>query len=70
MTKDQAIEHFDGRAYKLAEALGISQTTISEWKEVPPIHQLRLERITKGALRASAEAWAPARVTPKNATTF
>ena len=53
MTKAQAIEHF-GSISKLAKALGVSYEAIRQWEEVPELRQYQLERITKGALRASA----------------
>lgn len=59
MTKIQAIGYF-GSGYRLAAALGIKPHTISEWIEVPPIHQVRLEAMTGGILRADDAAWSPA----------
>jgi len=44
---------FYGTQTKLAEALGMGQSTISEWPEYPPsARQLQIERITIGALKA------------------
>lgn len=51
MTKDEAIAHF-GTQQKLAERLAIKQSTVSGWVAVPLHHQMFLERITNGALRA------------------
>ena len=37
----------------LADALGITQPSVAGWGDtVPPLRQLQLERITKGALKA------------------
>ena len=35
-----------GRAYKLADKLGISQQAISRWKKIPPLRVLDVERAT------------------------
>lgn len=44
---------FYGTQTKLADALGMGQSTISEWPEYPPAaRQLQIERITIGALKA------------------
>ena len=51
MTKDEAIQHF-GTQQRLAEALGLTQGTISGWAGVPYVHQVRLERLTGGVLKA------------------
>lgn len=52
MTTDQAIKHY-GTQVKLARALGITQSTVSEWGEFPPkIRQLQLQQITRGRLKA------------------
>lgn len=55
MNKSEALAHFvTGRA--LAEALGISQPSVSMWPEqIPELRQLQLEQITAGALRAGPE---------------
>jgi hypothetical protein len=55
MTKDQAVKHF-GTQVLLAKALGMSQGSISLWKEYPPeLRQLQLEALTAGKLRAEPE---------------
>jgi DNA-binding transcriptional regulator YdaS (Cro superfamily) len=42
-----------GSKAAVARALGISAVAVTRWKdEVPPLRQLQLERMTKGALRA------------------
>jgi hypothetical protein len=56
MTKQEAIAYFGTQA-KLGAALGRNQSTVSVWKEIPAITQLRLEEITFGALRA--DSWIP-----------
>jgi hypothetical protein len=59
MTKDEALSHYlTTRA--LARALDMRENTVSEWKVIPHVHQLRLESITGGTLRADDEAWHPA----------
>lgn len=58
MTKEEAIEHYGTQA-KLAAALGLKQPTIACWEQIPAMHQLRLERLTKGKLRAELEVWRP-----------
>ncbi len=63
----EAIKHPRfGTQTALAEALGISQPTVSEWGEYPPaIYQLRIEVLT--GLRADSGA---ARKYPELATAF
>ena len=52
MTKDAAIKHY-GTQQKLADALGMSQASVSEWGEYPPaLRQLQLQQVTKGKLKA------------------
>lgn len=59
MTKDQAIKHFGTQA-KLAEALGMSQGSVSLWGEYPPaVRQLQLEALTAGELKAEADCLQP-----------
>jgi DNA-binding transcriptional regulator YdaS (Cro superfamily) len=61
MTKQEAIDHY-GTQMKLATALGVRQSTISEWGEYPPgIRQLQIERLTRGRLRAEADVLSPKR---------
>ena len=54
MTKDDAIAHYVTQT-ALAQALGIDQSTVSTWRTVPELHQLRLEALTRGVLRAGPE---------------
>jgi DNA-binding transcriptional regulator YdaS (Cro superfamily) len=51
MTLDQAVEYF-GTKLRVAAALGVTRQAVSSWREVPPLRQLQLERMTRGALRA------------------
>jgi DNA-binding transcriptional regulator YdaS (Cro superfamily) len=51
MTTSDAIKHY-GTQVKLANALGIRQSSVSEWGEYPPaLRQLQLHQITKGRLK-------------------
>lgn len=61
MTRDEAVKHY-GNQTKLGQALGVKQSTVSGWKEcIPPIHQLRLQKLTRGKLKADETALKPAR---------
>lgn len=54
MKIEKVIAHF-GSQVALAEALGIQQPAISMWKtrgKIPHLQQLRIEHLTKGALKA------------------
>ncbi|MDO6525420.1 Cro/CI family transcriptional regulator [Motilimonas sp. 1_MG-2023] len=52
MQKTDAIKHF-GSANKLANALGITRMSITQWgDEIPPRRAFEIERITHGALKA------------------
>ncbi len=51
MTKEEAIAYF-GNQEKLGKALNRKQPTVSLWKTVPLAHQMYLEKLTKGALKA------------------
>lgn len=51
-TKD-AISHF-GNKLKLAEALSVTKSAISQWGEdVPELRAYQIERLTGGELKAS-----------------
>lgn len=55
MTKEEAVKHF-GTQVLLCEALGIkSQGSVGAWREIPPLRQLQIERLTGGALKAGPE---------------
>lgn len=54
MKIDQVIKHF-GSQVAAAEALGVQQPTISNWKtrgRIPHIQQIRIEHLTGGKLKA------------------
>ena len=51
MRKIDAVSHF-GNSTKLAEALGITKGSVSQWKEtIPKLRAYEIERITGGALK-------------------
>ncbi|RXJ70762.1 Cro/Cl family transcriptional regulator [Veronia nyctiphanis] len=51
MNKSDAIKFF-GNQTKLAEALGITNSSISQWGEhVPPLRAFQIERLTHGKLK-------------------
>jgi transposase-like protein len=53
MTKSDAIAYFQGNVSALARAAGVHQSTVYDWGEYPPdSRQLRLQRATKGRLKA------------------
>ncbi|WP_339617224.1 Cro/CI family transcriptional regulator [uncultured Gilvimarinus sp.] len=51
MTKTEVLAHYKtGKA--VAEALGLSESAVSQWPEViPRLRAFELERITQGALK-------------------
>ncbi|PHS59327.1 MAG: Cro/Cl family transcriptional regulator [Alteromonas sp.] len=52
MKKHEAISYF-GSATKLANAMNIAPSAISQWKEnIPLLRAYQLERITNGKLKA------------------
>jgi hypothetical protein len=64
MTKTDALDFYKTRR-ALAKALNLREHSINTWPgdTVPPIHQLRLERLTGYALLADEVAWEPAPAT-------
>lgn len=59
MTTQQAIDLYRTQ-WGLARALGITQSSVSEWGEYPPaLRQIQIERISKGRLRAEPGCWGP-----------
>lgn len=54
MKKQDAISHFGTQA-ALSAALGVSESAISQWDEIPPIRQLQLEAATGGVLAADPD---------------
>lgn len=64
MTYKQALGHFRTQV-NLAAALGLSQSTVSLWREIIPArYQYQLEVITDGALRADKHLRFPANGVP------
>jgi DNA-binding transcriptional regulator YdaS (Cro superfamily) len=54
----QDLVDFFGSQVAAAQALGVTQPTLSNWKargRIPHLQQLRIEHATKGKLRASSE---------------
>ncbi len=54
MTYEQVMKYFVTQE-AVAKAAGVQQPAISGWRRrgrVPPLHQLRLEKATRGALKA------------------
>lgn len=57
MKIDSVIKHF-GSQVLVANALGVTQPTISNWKSrgsIPHLQQLRIEHATAGKLKASSK---------------
>lgn len=55
MTTEQVIKHFGGAA-KVAEALCIGRSAVSQWGDEPPLgRQFQIEIITDGQLKASTQ---------------
>lgn len=61
MTKTELFAYLKDKGQSqdsLAKSLGLSQPTISLWPEcIPSIHQLTIEKVTRGALVADAGVW-------------
>jgi DNA-binding transcriptional regulator YdaS (Cro superfamily) len=54
MKIEQVIKHF-GSQVILADAIGVSQPCVSNWRKrgvIPHLQQIRIEHITKGKLKA------------------
>jgi transposase-like protein len=61
MRKSEAIAYYQGNVSELARALELHQSAPYSWREYPPDkHQLALERITNGVLKAEPECMARA----------
>lgn len=58
MDKLAAVNHF-GTQQKLAEALGISQGSMSSWNpdRIPLARALQIEKLTKGKLRVDMSVY-------------
>ncbi|MCG9962375.1 MULTISPECIES: Cro/CI family transcriptional regulator [Shewanella] len=55
MKKTDAIKYF-GSSIKLAEALGLNKSAVSQWgEEVPELRAFQLERLTGGELKVHAD---------------
>lgn len=57
MKIEQVIKHF-GSQVILAEAVGVSQPCVSNWRKrgkIPHLQQIRIEHVTKGKLKASPD---------------
>lgn len=55
MNLDKVIAHF-GSQVAAANAIGVTQPTISNWKtrgSIPHIQQLRIQHLSKGKLKAA-----------------
>jgi DNA-binding transcriptional regulator Cro len=57
MKKSEAIAYFGGVG-KLAAALGVHQSTVSCWREIPGLRQLHIQWLTSGRLQASPDVFA------------
>lgn len=61
MTTYDAIK-FYGTQQKLASALGIAQSTVSEWGPYPPaLRQLQIQQLTRAKLRAEPDVFSKRR---------
>lgn len=55
MKKNDAINYF-GSSIKLAKALGLNKSAVSQWgEEVPELRAFQLERLTGGELKVHAD---------------
>ena len=61
MKKSEALHHYRTRR-ALARTLGLAENSLNRWEGdyIPPIHQVRLERLSNYELMADPEAWGPA----------
>ncbi|HAW74927.1 MAG TPA: Cro/Cl family transcriptional regulator [Alteromonas australica] len=52
MVKKEVIEYF-GSCTAIAEKLGVSKSSVSQWGEIiPPLRAYQIERLTGGQLKA------------------
>lgn len=51
MDKDSAVKHYKS-AYRLAKALGITSSAVTQWETIPRLRQFQIEAQTNGALKA------------------
>lgn len=55
MFKSVVLEHFGGNQSAVARFLGITRASVNGWPDlIPEVSALRLERLTKGKLKANA----------------
>ena len=57
MDIEEAIKYF-GSAYNLCKRLGVTKQNATHWrndKHIPYVHQIRIEKLSNGALKA--EEW-------------
>ena len=57
MKFDQVIKHY-GSQVAAADAIGVTQPTLSNWKKrgsIPQLQQLRIEHLTEGKLKAAPD---------------
>ena len=57
MKFDQVIKHY-GSQVAAADAIGVTQPTLSNWKKrgrIPQLQQLRIEHLSEGKLKAAPE---------------
>jgi len=65
VTYEQVLKHFRTQE-GIAAALGLTQPSISLWKQIVPAHyQYQLEIITAGALRVDEALRAPRNIEPE-----
>lgn len=58
MLKSEVIEHFDGSPVAVARALGITRSAVNQWPKIVPLKSaLRLQDITRGALRVNMRVY-------------
>ena len=67
MNKQDVIRHFGGSQVKVAEALGITKSAVSQWDEVIPEGvAYKVQVMTAGMLRVDPSVYAP-KVEPRPA---
>jgi len=67
MSPIEAVSHF-GTQVRLAEALGISQSSVSEWVDrghIPWPRQFQIQHVSGGALKADAKDPCPPKMRGK-----
>lgn len=59
MKLQQALDYFDGNQAALARAAGNDRAAVNHWRErggkIPPLAQLRIQRATRGKLKADPD---------------